>query len=352
MGAKIMIVDDNQPTTDVLRLILGTEDYQVQVQHDGMSAIRAAKEWRPDLILMDVMMPNMSGFEVCRRLRRMESMSSTPIIMLTAKTSVDDKIEGFESGADDYITKPFNNEELKVRVASRLRRVRTSTQERPFEPGRVISVPLTVGKHRSGMFRQSYRITKRLFDLVVCTIALPFVLPILMLIALAVYIDSPGPIIFRQKRTGWNGRVFNMYKFRTMVPNAEQLKEKYMHLNELTWPDFKITNDPRMTRVGRFLRKTSLDEVPQLLNIIKGQMSLVGPRPTSFGANTYQLWQTERLEVVPGLTGLWQVNGRSDIDFIERVELDIEYIERQCWRLDLEILLHTFRAVMLGRGAK
>lgn len=351
MSAKILIVDDSKPMTDVVKLVLGSENYQLKVEHDGLSAIRTARAWKPDIILLDVMMPKIDGFEVCRRLRRLESLQSVPIILLTAKSSVEDKVVGFEAGADDYITKPFNNDELKVRVASRVRRVRSTLRDERYFPGRVISVPLVVGKHRSGMFQRGYRITKRIFDVVMSLIALPFAGLLSLLIAVAIYIDSPGPIVFVQKRTGLNGRVFNMYKFRTMVPNAEELKQKYLHLNELTWPDFKITNDPRMTRVGRILRKTSLDELPQLLNVIKGEMSIVGPRPTSFRASTYQLWQTERLEVVPGLTGLWQIKGRSDIDFKERVELDIEYIERQSWRLDLEIILATFRAVFQGRGA-
>ena len=142
-----------------------------------------------------------------------------------------------------------------------------------------------------------------------------------------------------------------MYKFRTMLVNAEELKAKYAHLNELTWPDFKITNDPRVTSVGRWLRKTSLDELPQILNVLKGEMSLVGPRPTSFAASTYALWHTERLEVLPGITGLWQINGRSDVDFEERLKLDVEYIERQSLRLDLWILLRTALVVFAQRGA-
>ncbi len=352
MSAKVLIVDDSKPMTDVVKMVLSTDNYRVKVEHDGMSAIRTAREWKPDIILLDVMMPSIDGFEVCRRLRRLESINNVPIIMLTARSQVEDKIVGFEAGADDYITKPFNNEELKVRVAARLRRVRSRVQDEHVIPGHVISVPLVIGKHRSGLFRRGYRITKRIFDVMASLIALPFAGLLGLFIAAAVYLDSPGPIFFIQKRTGLNGRVFNMYKFRTMVPNAEELKEKYRHLNELTWPDFKITDDPRMTRVGKFLRKTSLDELPQLINILKGDMSIVGPRPTSFRANTYQLWQTERLEVLPGLTGLWQVKGRSNIDFQERVELDIEYIERQSWALDIEIILATFRAVLAGRGAK
>jgi lipopolysaccharide/colanic/teichoic acid biosynthesis glycosyltransferase/CheY-like chemotaxis protein len=351
MGAKVLIADDNKPMADVVKAILAKEDYQVRVVHDGLSAVRAAKEWKPDLILLDVMMPQMNGFEVCRRLRQYDATSTTPIVLLTAKSSIDDKVIGFEAGADDYLTKPFNNEELKVRVASRLRRVQALQSDEPYIPGRTVAVPLVLNRKRSGMFRRGYRITKRLFDLVVALMLLPFVGLAGILIAVAVYIDSPGPVIFTQNRTGKNGSRFKMYKFRTMVPNAEELKQTYAHLNELTWPDFKITNDPRMTGIGMFLRKTSLDELPQLINIIKGDMSFVGPRPTSFSANTYKLWQTERLEVAPGLTGLWQVKGRSEIDFVERVELDIEYIERQSWRLDLEIMLATFRAVLLRKGA-
>jgi lipopolysaccharide/colanic/teichoic acid biosynthesis glycosyltransferase len=166
-----------------------------------------------------------------------------------------------------------------------------------------------------------------------------------------IWLDSPGPVIFVQDRTGYGGRRFRMFKFRTMVPNAAQLKQQLAHLNELTWPDFKISNDPRITRVGRVLRRTSLDELPQIFNVLKGDMSLVGPRPTSFDASTYALWHTERLEVMPGLTGLWQVSGRSTLDFADRLRLDIEYIERQSVWLDMSILLRTVTAVFAGTGA-
>jgi lipopolysaccharide/colanic/teichoic acid biosynthesis glycosyltransferase len=158
--------------------------------------------------------------------------------------------------------------------------------------------------------------------------------------------------LFIQQRTGIGGKRFRMYKFRTMVANADELKITLSHLNELTPPDFKITNDPRVTRVGHILRKTSMDELPQIINILKGEMSWVGPRPTSFGAETYSLWHTERLEVTPGLTGLWQVAGRSDLDFDERLKLDIEYIEKQNLWLDIRILFQTVGAVLTRKGAK
>ncbi|MGH7598147.1 MAG: sugar transferase [bacterium] len=197
----------------------------------------------------------------------------------------------------------------------------------------------------------AYRFIKRGIDLAVCFALFPMILPILAICCLAIRIDSPGPIFFFQLRTGRGGRRFKMYKLRTMVKNAEELKEKYMHLNLLTYPDFKIANDPRITRVGRFLRKTSLDELPQIFNVLRGDMALVGPRPTSFKASTYSLWHTTRLELKPGLTGLWQVGGRNELDFDERVRLDIAYLRNQCLWLDLQIMLRTIGAVFSGRGA-
>lgn len=198
-----------------------------------------------------------------------------------------------------------------------------------------------------------YLAAKRFFDLVVVIGAMPFWLPVIGFLALLITVTSPGaPAMFVQLRTGMGGRRFSLYKFRSMVPNAEELKSKYAHLNELQWPDFKITNDPRITPLGRFLRKTSLDELPQLFNVLRGDMSLVGPRPTSFGPETYKLWHTERLDVLPGLTGLWQVEGRASLEFDDRLRLDIIYIERRSIMLDIEILIRTFTAVLKQRGAK
>jgi lipopolysaccharide/colanic/teichoic acid biosynthesis glycosyltransferase len=205
-------------------------------------------------------------------------------------------------------------------------------------------------KQRS-LIRPYYKIFKRIFDISICILVLPMVLVIMGICALLIWIDDPGPIIFIQMRTGKCGRRFRMYKFRTMVKNAEELKSVYAHLNELTPPDFKITNDPRVTQIGKFLRKTSLDEIPQIFNVLKGDMSLVGPRPTSFDSKTYSLWHTERLDVLPGITGMWQVNGRSELDFTERLRLDIEYIEHQSLWLDLKILFQTVGAIFTQRGA-
>jgi lipopolysaccharide/colanic/teichoic acid biosynthesis glycosyltransferase len=199
---------------------------------------------------------------------------------------------------------------------------------------------------------RSYSTAKRLMDLAIVIATLPVVLPMMIFCAVLIKLESPnGPVFFSQIRTGQGGRKFAMYKFRTMVPNAEDLKRQLAHLNELQWPDFKITNDPRITRIGRFLRKTSLDELPQLFNVLKGEMSLVGPRPTSFSATTYSLWHTERLDVKPGLTGLWQITGRGTIEFDERLRFDIANIERRCLWLDIQILFRTVTAVLEQRGA-
>lgn len=197
----------------------------------------------------------------------------------------------------------------------------------------------------------TYPKLKRFMDVCLGSVILVAVMPVFVLCIMAIKLDSPGPVFFPQKRTGKGGRRFRMYKFRTMLKNADELKEKYKHLNTQTYPDFKIPDDPRITRVGRFLRVTSLDELPQLLNVLKGEMSLVGPRPTSFSSSTYDLWQTARLGVTPGITGLWQISGRANIDFDERNRLDIQYIKNRSFWYDLKILFKTFLCVVERDGA-
>ncbi len=196
----------------------------------------------------------------------------------------------------------------------------------------------------------SYLIAKRVLDLTICLLTLPLLFPLFSLISLLIKLESPGgSTLFKQKRTGINGVTINMLKFRTMVPNAEALKKELEHLNQLQWPDFKIENDPRITLIGNFLRKTSLDELPQIINILRGEMSLVGPRPTSFMANTYDLWQTERLDILPGLTGLWQISGRGSMEFDDRVRLDIAYIEHRGLWLDIQIIFRTVIVALIQR---
>ncbi|MBK5300744.1 MULTISPECIES: sugar transferase [Gammaproteobacteria] len=177
--------------------------------------------------------------------------------------------------------------------------------------------------------------------------------PVLLGLALVIKFSSPGPVMFVQKRTGYRGRLFGMYKFRTMVSNAEELKESLRHLNKhgADAIDFKIDDDPRITPIGGFLRRSSLDELPNLINVVSGDMRLVGPRPTSFNAYRYKDNHLARLSIYPGMTGLWQISGRSNIDFDQRVELDLSYIAEQSLLLDLKILLKTPFKVFSGHGA-
>ena len=194
---------------------------------------------------------------------------------------------------------------------------------------------------------------KRAFDIVAVVLASPIWLPVLAIVAACIkYGDPSAPVFFVQHRTGLAARNFGMLKLRTMVPNAEELKEELRHLSIRAWPDFKIIDDPRITPIGKVLRRTSLDEVPQLLNVLMGDMSLVGPRPTSFSPSTYEPWQTARLSVRPGMTGLWQVEGRGRVDFDERLRLDLMYIEKRSFWYDLWILLRTIPAVLEQRGGE
>ena len=182
-------------------------------------------------------------------------------------------------------------------------------------------------------------------------ITAPVWMALVGVLALLIKLDDwQAPVFYEQLRTGINGRRFKLYKFRTMVPNAEEMKKELMHLNELEWPDFKITNDPRITKIGKFLRKTSLDELPQLWNVMRSDMALVGPRPTSFDSSTYQLWQTERLDIKPGLTGLWQVVGRAEVLFDERVRMEIAYANNASLGLDWYILFKTLGAMLRNEG--
>lgn len=211
-------------------------------------------------------------------------------------------------------------------------------------------VPL-IALHESMIQGWNY-VLKRVLDVGLVLLTLPIWGLLSLLIMFLIRFDSPGPMIFRQTRIGRNSRPFEFLKFRTMVANAEQLKDALLSSNEATGPMFKMRHDPRRTRVGRWLRRFSLDEIPQLLNVLRGEMSLVGPRPAvPEEVALYEPWQRRRLEVMPGCTGLWQATGRSDTTFDEMVRLDIYYAEHWSLGMDIRILLMTVPAIMLGRGA-
>jgi lipopolysaccharide/colanic/teichoic acid biosynthesis glycosyltransferase len=220
------------------------------------------------------------------------------------------------------------------------------------------------------LYRIRYRHVKHWIDLAICLIALPFVVPVMIVCAIAIFLDSPGPVLFIQERVGKNGRRFQMFKFRTMQTNFDTTSHKVFmrafvlgevgndenpetpnHAKDST-TIYKPVQASQTTRVGGFLRKTSLDELPQLINVFKGEMSLVGPRPNvPWEVEAYKLWHSERFEVLPGITGLAQIEGRSSISFSRIVKSDIEYIEKQSLELDLAILLTTIWRVCSRQGA-
>ena len=196
-----------------------------------------------------------------------------------------------------------------------------------------------------------YRVVKRAMDLVVAGTAVLLLAPAMLVIALSLKLeDRTAPVFFRQPRTGLGGRRFGVLKFRTMVKNAEELKEQLRHLSEVPYPDFRLTNDPRVTRTGRLLRKTSLDELPQFFNVLLGDMSLVGPRPTSFDASTYDMWQSGRLEFRPGITGPWQVWGRTTMDFEQRCRLEIGFFRDPSILREIGLLFATVKTVLRRTG--
>ena len=197
-----------------------------------------------------------------------------------------------------------------------------------------------------------YKFCKRGIDVIVAGVGLILLSPIITIVACAIKLTSKGPIFFLQKRVGKNGELFNMYKFRSMVVNAEELKEKLKHKNEMSGPMFKMKDDPRVTKVGKFIRKTSLDELPQLWNVLKGDMSLVGPRPSlPKEVEQFDSWMFKRLTVRPGLTCYWQVSGRNNIDFEDWMKLDCRYVdERNLW-IDIKLIFKTVGVLFGDKNA-
>lgn len=188
-----------------------------------------------------------------------------------------------------------------------------------------------------------YLFIKRLIDILASSLGLVVLSPILLLIAILIKLDSKGPVFFSQERIGFRGKPFNMYKFRSMVVNAEEIKEKLKEHNEMSGPMFKMKNDPRITKIGRFIRKTSIDELPQLINVLKGEMTLVGPRPSlPKEVAQFEPWMMERLTVKPGLTCYWQVMGRNSIEFEDWMKLDVKYVHERCLTLDIKLIFKTF----------
>jgi exopolysaccharide biosynthesis polyprenyl glycosylphosphotransferase len=195
-------------------------------------------------------------------------------------------------------------------------------------------------------------VVKRAYDLILTTVGMTVSAPLWLFIAIAIKLDSPGPVLFRQERAGRHGKPFTVYKFRSMRQDAEAELAKLQNRNEVDGPMFKIRDDPRRTRIGRFIRRSSLDELPQFINVLRGEMSIVGPRPALLSeVAQYQDWHRRRLDVLPGITGLWQVSGRSELSFDEMALLDIYYAENWSLGTDIRISLRTVPQIFFGDGA-
>lgn len=240
----------------------------------------------------------------------------------------------------------------------------TGTRERVSEPWKAsqnMSVPVATqtiartSESRARVRAGSPRVDallRRLLDLIISGLALLILLVPLAVIALLIRLDSPGSVLFVQRRVGLDGREFSVFKFRSMFMDAENRLDALLDTNERSGPVFKMRRDPRITRAGRFLRRSSLDEMPQILNVLRGEMSLVGPRPAlPREVALYTPEQAERLSVLPGLTGLWQVSGRAKLSFEESIALDLDYIARQSVWLNLTLIARTIPAVLTGHGA-
>jgi lipopolysaccharide/colanic/teichoic acid biosynthesis glycosyltransferase len=233
------------------------------------------------------------------------------------------------------------------------------SRQRPWPgdagPGASEPAPPPARRHEQPVMLYETRVLdlplRRFADLLVLAITAPLTVPLVSVLALAVKVGSPGPAFVRIKRLGRDGRPFELLKLRSMRRDADRMKEALKHLNTMAWPDFKIANDPRVTRLGRVLRKTSLDELPQLYNVLRGDMTLIGPRPCSVQLADYRLWQGERLEATPGIVGRWQAEGRGTMDFTDRCRLDIGQIRSHSLRLNLLLVLATIRSVFASKGA-
>ncbi|MCK4692085.1 MAG: sugar transferase [Anaerolineales bacterium] len=369
--ANILVVDDDPEMCQLLSTMLGRKDFHVETAYDGFDGMEKVQTSEPDLVVLDIMMPDMDGWETCRR---MKAISEVPVLFLTVRSDVASVAQGFDVGGNDYVCKPFQTNDLTTRIENLL-----NNHSIPIFD----SLPITSTETTSKLYVMSgYRpqrlniFFKRLLDILIAGAMLILLSPLMLLIALLIKLDSPGPVIFKQERVGTKRKerdqgqptdfkTFTFFKFRTMRWDASSephraylqafIQNDHNRMNEVQGNGAqtrKLTDDPRVTRLGRFLRKSSMDELPQLWNVLKGEMSIIGPRPPIlYEVEMYEPWHRKRLMAKPGLTGLWQVTSRSSADFDEMVRMDIWYIEHQSLGLDLRILLKTPLSVLSMEGA-
>lgn len=369
--ASILVVDDDPEMCQLLSTMLGIKDFHVETAYDGFDGMEKVQASEPDLVVLDVMMPDMDGWETCRR---MKAISDVPVLFLTVRSDVSSVAQGFDVGGDDYVCKPFQNQDLTTRIEHLLNNHSIPNLDTlPTIAAETVHASDLIPDMRRQRF---YFFLKSLMDVLIAGTMLILLSPLMLLIALLLKFDSPGPVIFKQERIGSKPKerdqgpssdfeTFTFLKFRTMRRDASSdphraylqafIQNDHKRMNEVQGNGAqirKLTDDPRVTRFGRFLRKSSLDELPQLWNVLRGDMSIVGPRPPiPYEVEMYQPWHRKRLMAKPGLTGLWQVTARSSADFDEMVRMDIWYIEHQSLWLNLRILLKTPLSVLSMEGA-
>lgn len=364
----VLVVDDDTDTCQLLALILNGNNCRVELAFDGFEGIEKAARLKPDLVLLDVMMPGMDGWETCQRIKAAQSV---PVVFITVKNDIHSIATGMKLGACDFIVKPFTVQDIRARVSTALDEQGVTYKDLPLAVAADADETERAARGTGVVFFHSI---KRFMDIFGAATALVLLFPILLLIAAFIRLESSGPAIFKQERVGFKPgglqskakpHTFVFYKFRTMAVSANSdLHRSYVTAliqndeqglvscqNESSEMR-KLVDDPRITRIGKFLRKTSLDELPQFWNVLRGDMSLVGPRPPiPYEVAMYRDWHLRRFDAKPGLTGLWQVSARSDADFDAMVRLDLWYIDHQSLLLDLKILLQTPFAVLSMRGA-
>jgi lipopolysaccharide/colanic/teichoic acid biosynthesis glycosyltransferase len=372
MKKKILIIDDNQMVLGLLNFKL-KESYDLRLAPTLQTArILLTGDQLPDLLIIDLNLGEENGLTFIKEIKATPQFASIPILVLSGEEKSEIRIECLETGADDYVVKPFHPEELKLRIVKILSQKRTQQIE-----------TLEIEDVLEKLPKPQMSIGKRMFDVVFSFFAIAILLPVLILVAISIKIDSKGPFLYLSKRVGAGYKIFDLYKFRTMKVNADKditamnaanmynkpveiIKENETHeelIYDGGWTSeealknkkqssaafMKFQNDPRITRLGAFLRNTSLDELPQLFNILKGDMSIVGNRPLP-------LYEAEKLTkdesaarfLAPaGLTGLWQVTkrGKSAVSEKERMELDNTYAYKHNLLFDLKLILKTFPAV-------
>lgn len=389
MTKKILILDDDQFMREFLHTIL-SEDYELRSANRAKEGLNIAKEWKPDLIVSDLYMPDMTGLEVLETLQNEQGIPDTSILILSGSDKSTDRISCFVKGASDFLAKPFHPEELKLRIA---RILKTPFKKLMYTPQ--VKVP------RAIQAKQKTPWLKRLFDIAFSSACLVALSPVFLVIATSIAVESKGKIFYASKRVGRDYKVFDFYKFRSMYQDADSRLAKMGHLNQYQknvtiQPEgtthkicpicegemgkqvcgsriiadnersecefitlrkkekqssfLKFENDPRITKVGRFIRSTSIDELPQLFNVLKGDMSIVGNRPLP-------LYEAEKLthdqailrfQAPSGITGLWQVTkrGKSDMSEEERLSLDNEYAQKWSILKDIKILFRTIPALL------